>query len=570
MKTNLLLILFLGLSFQVFSQLGVPSLSSPANGATYFVGSSINFSWTSVTDAISYDVEFDTGTGYTYLTNITGTGMSMQLVASNAGTHTWHVRARNATSIGLWSPSQNYIVIGIPGVPTTVSPATESILNYNTSTNFTWNAVTNATGYKIQFDFDPPIVVAGTSYPNSFTSIGNHSWKVLASNPAGESAWSLSKNFSVVLGIPSPTSPANTLTTYVGSTIVFSWTPAGGATSYDIEFDPGFGYTTLTNVTGTSMNLLLTAATVGQHAWHVRAKNGSTNGTWSLFRSYTVVGIPAVPTTNNPASGSSVNYNSSVNFNWNAVPNATSYQIQFDAESPITVTGTNYTKTFSTLGNHIWKVLASNDAGDSGWSTVKTFAVVIAAPPLISPTNGSTSYIGTNLGFSWTAVPGATSYDIEFDAGLGSASLTNVPSVSYQKALIAAYVGSHTWQVRANNGTTNGQWSQPRTFIVAGIPGIPTTINPAAEASVTYEIASNFTWNTVLYATSYQIQFDSESPLTVTNNSYSRTFSTLGSHSWKVKAINAAGESSWSNASNFTVVLGIPTLSSPANNSSSY
>ncbi len=570
MRSLYFLVLFLGISVNLFAQPDTPTQSSPANASTFYVGSSINFSWTSVTDAVSYDVEFDTGTGYVFLTNVAVTGYSMTLVASNAGPHTWHVRAKTVSSTGLWSSSQNFTVIGIPGAPTTVSPANASNITYNTATNFIWNAVTNATGYKIQFDNDTPIVVAGTSYPNTFTILGSHTWKVLASNPAGESDWSSSKNLTVILGTPTLSSPANTLTAYVGSTIDFSWTPVSGASSYDIEFDPGLGYSSLTTLPGTTMSLLLGASAIGSHSWHVRAKNGSTIGNWSASRTYTVVGIPATPTTNNPPSGANVNYNANTNFSWNNVNNASSYQIQFDSEAPVTVTGNNYSRTFSTFGSHTWKVLASNDAGDSDWSTPKTFTVVLAAPPLNSPANGSTSYIGTNLGFSWTSVPGATSYDIEIDGGLGSASLINVASVSYQKALTAAFVGQHTWHVRALSGSTTGQWSQSFTFVIAGIPVTPVTGNPPTESTVTYEVSTNFTWNPIQYATSYQIQFDAEAPLTVTNSSYSRTFNTLGSHFWKIKAINAAGESSWSNVSNFTVVLGVPTQESPANATSYY
>jgi hypothetical protein len=163
MKKSFLICLLIGLTFQVFSQLGIPSHSSPANGATFYVGSSINFSWTSVTDAVSYDLEFDTGTGYAYLTNVSGTVFSMTPAVSNIGPHTWHVRARSASSVGNWSSPQNYSVVGIPNVPITANPATASNITYNSSTNFTWNAVANAAGYKIQFDNDAPIVVAGTS-----------------------------------------------------------------------------------------------------------------------------------------------------------------------------------------------------------------------------------------------------------------------------------------------------------------------------------------------------------------------------------------------------------------------
>src|SRR5665647_27883 len=64
----------------------------------------------------------------------------------------------------------------------------------------------------------------------------------------------------------------------------------------------------------------------------------------------------------------------------NAVSNATGYQIQFDDEVPVKVSGTTYSRTFNTAGNHTWKVLSTNAAGNSDWSTLRTFTLVIGSP----------------------------------------------------------------------------------------------------------------------------------------------------------------------------------------------
>lgn len=136
MKIKILVILFLGFSFSAFSQLSTPALSSPANALTIYVGSTVNFSWTAVTGATSYDVEFDAGMGYTYLTNVSDVTMSMLQSTSNIGSHTWHVRARNASGVSSWSASRSYSVVGVPAIPVTQFPQNQSNVQYGVSATF--------------------------------------------------------------------------------------------------------------------------------------------------------------------------------------------------------------------------------------------------------------------------------------------------------------------------------------------------------------------------------------------------------------------------------------------------
>ena len=545
--------------------LGIPALSSPASGSTAYINTNLNFTWTSVAGATSYDIEFDTGLGSVSLSNVVVTSRQWALVATNVGNHTWRVRARNSNAAGQWTQTRTFSVAGIPAIPVTTNPPPEGTVPYNTPAFFAWNTVQNATSYLIQFDSEAPITVTGTNFPRTFSDLASHTWKVKAVNAAGESGWSTVKNFTVILGAPNLTSPANASVEYVGTTLEFSWTSVSGATSYDVEFDSGLGYTYLTNVSGTTLNLPLARANVGPHTWHVRAKLNTTTGPWSGNRSYTVAGIPNVPVLTSPANGSSVSSDQNVQFNWNGVPNATSYKIQFDSEAPIVVSGTTYTRSFSTFGNHSWTVQASNDAGDSDWSAAFAFTVDFGIPILTSPANASIYYVGSTINFSWTPVTGATSYDVEFDAGLGYVSLTNVSVPSLNTVLTNINAGPHTWHVRAKNSTSAGSWSQSRTYQVFESPATPILIAPADGSTIPFNTAFNFTWGQVASASGYQIQFDSETPINVSGTSYSRSFNTPGNHTWKVLATNAAGKSDWSNINTFSPALGVPTLTTPAN-----
>ena len=565
MKSLFLSVLLIALAFSSFSQLTTPTLSSPASATTFYVGSTINFNWTPVAGANSYDVEFDSGMGYEFLTNVSGTSFNLLLAAANVGPHTWHVRAKNSTTVSAWSSTRSYNVVGIPAIPITTNPLTDTTIQFGVSTFFNWNQVANASEYKIQFDNETPVNVSGTNYSRSFSTLGVHTWKVLASNQAGSSDWSAPKTLTVVVGVPSLSSPASGSTFYVGSTLSLSWTTVAGATSYEVEFDAGLGFSSTSVSTTTSLNLPLTSANAGQHTWHVRAKNGTATGQWSNSRNYVVADIPDVPTTTNPTSGTVLYYDVTTNFTWTSVLFATSYQLQFDADPPITVTNTNYNRVFTTLGIHTWKVKALNTAGSSDWSTAKTLIVSLNTPNLASPANGSTVFVGSTLNFSWSSIPGATSYDVEFDTGLGIETATNVTAPSLSLVLTTAHVGPHTWRVRAKLNSAAGPWTGSRNYTVVTIPAVPGPQNPASGSTFNFETQVAFNWSQVPNATNYQIQFDSYPPITVSNANYSRSFSVLGNHTWKVKATNAAGDSEWSTPRTVIIILGTPNLSSPAN-----
>ncbi|MCE5347357.1 MAG: choice-of-anchor D domain-containing protein [Bacteroidales bacterium] len=470
-KLALFSMYFSSLSILISAQIGTPILSSPVSGAKVYVGVSVTFSWSAVSGATSYDFEFDSGQSYAYLFNLTGTSNPWSHSVEGIGSHTWHVRARNATSVGAWSSARSYSVVGVPSVPSLTSPSNSASIVYGVSTSFSWGASSNAVSYQIQFDSDSPISISGTSYSRSFTTLGSHTWKVQAINPAGASGWSSSRSFTVSLGTPTLSAPSNNSVQYVGVSFDFTWSAASGATSYDFEFDSGQSYAYLFNLTGTSNPWSHVVEGIGSHTWHVRARNGTTVGTWSSSRSYSVVGVPSVPSLSSPSNSASIVYGASTSFSWGASSNAVSYQIQFDSDSPISVSGTSYSRSFTSLGSHVWKVQAINPAGASGWSSSRSFTVSLGTPTLSAPSNNSVQNVGATITYSWSAVSGATSYDFEFDSGQSYAYLFNLTATSNTWSHGVEGIGSHTWHVRARNGTIVGPWSSTFNYTVASPTG---------------------------------------------------------------------------------------------------
>jgi hypothetical protein len=87
------------------------------------------------------------------------------------------------------------------------------------------------------------------------------------------------------------------------------------------------------------------------------------------------------------------------------------------------------------------------------------------APALLTPANGA-SVFGPNVNLTWSAVGGATTYEVDVDGVV-----TNVGgSTSY------AYVstpGLHNWRARASNAQGAGPWATAFTFTDMGAPPAP-------------------------------------------------------------------------------------------------
>lgn len=117
------------------------------------------------------------------------------------------------------------------------------------------------------------------------------------------------------------------------------------------------------------------------------------------------------------------------------------------------------------------------------------------APALLSPANGARLPINQSIPFSWSAVAGAATYEIQFD---DSSSFTN-PLVAAQTGLTQTQTKQtftserrFWWRVRARTaGGVNGAWSSVRSFEIkrdaAPLPTstrTPTTTGPSSTPTV--------------------------------------------------------------------------------------
>ncbi|MEK0317318.1 glycoside hydrolase family 9 protein [Cohnella sp. 56] len=252
---------------------------------------------------------------------------------------------------------------------------------------------------------------------------------------------------------------------------------------------------------------------------------------------------PAVPTGVTATAASST----SITLGWTAVTGATSYQIEVDGSSTyVSATGTSYTHSGLAAGStHKYRVRAVNAAGTSGWSALATATTSQNPQPPAVPTGVTATAASTSsITLGWNAVTGATGYQIEID---GSSTYVSATGTSYTHSGLAAG-STHTYRVRAVNAAGASGWSAAATATTnqnqPQPPAVPTGLTATAASSTSIALG----WNAVTGATSYQIEIDGATTyVSMTGASYTHSGLAAGStHTYRVRAVNAAGASAWS------------------------
>jgi pimeloyl-ACP methyl ester carboxylesterase len=322
--------------------------------------------------------------------------------------------------------------------------------------------------------------------------------------------------------------------------------------------------------------------------WRVRGRGpGAIYGNWSGTFSFTTAQTLAAPTLAAPANGATVIANVSTLFSWNSVAGATGYDLQFDSDTPLnTGSDTTFSLVTSATGAHTWRVRAKNAAGPGAYSTARSFTVAdqtLPAPTLSAPANGATG-VSTTPTFSWSAVTGASAgYWLAVATSSAvlptDATASTCPScvlmvansgTSYTPSSALSAGTTYYWRVRGRGpGAIYGNWSGTFSFTTAQTLVAPTLTAPANGATVIANVSTPFNWGSVAGATGYDLQFDSDAPLDRGSaTSFDLISSTLGAHTWRVRAKNTSGPGPYSTARSFTVTdptLPAPTLSTPAN-----
>ncbi|UOK63225.1 fibronectin type III domain-containing protein [Paenibacillus sp. OVF10] len=458
----------------------------------------ITLKWTAVTGATGYDLEID-GT----VVPVAGVAYTKSGLAANTD-HTFRIRSKNAAGVGVWSE----LISGTTLLNTPVLKATSE----ETAVNLTWAEVADATKYEIEADGAVVATVEEPSYSHTSLLPGTaHKYRIRALTDNNTSAWTAILTQSTI-----PASVTGlTVSSATNVAVALKWTAVAGATGYDLEIDG-----TVVPVTGVAYTKSGLAANT-DHTFRVRSKNAAGVGAWSdLISGTTLLNTPVLKATSEETA---------INLTWAAITDATKYEIEADGAVVATVGEPSFTHTTLLPGTaHKYRIRALTATNTSAWTAILTQSTIPAS------VTGLTVSSATNVAVAlkWTAVTGATGYDLEIDG-----TVVPVTGVAYTKSGLAANT-DHTFRVRSKNAAGVGVWSE----LIKGTTLLNTPVLKAASEETAVKLA----WAEIADATKYEIEADGAVVATVEEPSFTHTSLLPGTaHKYRIRALTETNTSAW-------------------------
>jgi fibronectin type 3 domain-containing protein len=427
----------------------------------------VTLTWTSVSNATSYNLYFATTSGVTVTSGTKIASITTPYIQTGlaAGTNYYYVvTAVNSTGESSASVQTSASTATTPPLPTVPVAPTDVIATGGTNqVSLTWGTVSSATSYNLYYATTSGVTKTnGTKLTNvnspavqpELPAGTAYYYIVTAVNSTGESAASIQVAATTLATIPSPTAPAApTGVTAVGSTnqATISWPVVSGAASYNVYWSTTTGVTKSsgTKVAGVTSPYVKTGLSAGTtHYFIVTAINSVGESAASVQATATTAAAPpAVPAA--PTGVSATGGANQVSISWPAVSGATSYNIYWATTTGVTTSGTKITSATSPYAQtglaasttYYYIVTAVNAAGQSVASA--QFTAATDAPVVTIPTApvGVTATGGANqVSISWSAVSGATSYNIYYATTTGvtktsGAKITNAENPYVQTGL---------------------------------------------------------------------------------------------------------------------------------------
>lgn len=347
-----------------------------------------------------------------------------------------------------------------------------------------------------------------------------------------------------------PPVPSGVIATAGNAQVTLNWTASSGAVSYNVKRGTinGGPYTTIAGPTGTSFTD--TSVDNGTTYYYVitavSLSGESSNSSQVSAMPQASSSPPATPTGVVATAG-----NGQINLGWSASTGATSYSVKraiVNGGPYTTITNiatTSYNDASVVNGTtYYYVVSAVNGSGESANSSQVSATPV--APPT-APTGLAATAGNAQVGLSWTASSGATSYNVKRASVNGGpyTTITNVTTTGFTDTGLANGTICYYVVSALNAGGESANSTQASATPQVPPPAAPTGLNATAGNA---QVALN--WTASSGATSYNVKRSTTSggPYTtitnVTTTSYTDTGLVNGTtYYYVVSALNAGGES---------------------------
>lgn len=480
----------------------------PASVSATSTGDSVTISWNKVAGATGYLVRCnnDETYGYESTTSIEYSGLKPKT------TYTYQVACRTLDGVGSFSAAKTIKTLAkMPSVPSGIQGETTE-----SSVTVKWDAVSDATGYDIQFNGSTYSTMSPSKTFTGLRDNTEYAYKVRSKNADGVSEYGPEKKVRTT-----PKAPSSVTISTDENSVTVSWSPVTGATSYDVQID-GKVY----NVKGTSHKVTgFTPNT--SHSYQIRANNADGSSSYSSAR--TVKTTPNPPTTVRETAS-----RTDVTLRWDSVSGATSYDVLFNG-STYRVTGTS--KTISGLNantSYGYQIRTNNANGSSSYSSPKTVKTLPYAPSTYPTVR--TAVATDSVTLTWNAVAGATEYELYFNGQTYTVKGTSQTVTGLKDDT------SYSYRIRSHNEGGYSSYSPYMTVKTAlKAPAVPTGIG----ARSTYNSVT-VSWNAVSKAQSYDLNFNGAVYNTTATTKTVSGLNPNTAYQFQVRAKNTAGASAYS------------------------
>jgi fibronectin type 3 domain-containing protein len=373
------------------------TLSSPSDGSTD-LSLSPTLSWNQDSQADSYTIQVSTDEFESFVVNESLTEASLMTPELEYNTeYSWRVRGTNSSGNGDWSEAWAFTTQAEPITPVSqgvLSAPVNGATDQELTPTLRWQADSVATAYRLEVSTDGFATTIqsyeGTETSHTLDSLAyetSYSWRVRATNEAGDGEWSEAWAFTTQVepvGQITLSSPSNE-STGVTLTPTLSWSEDANSESYTIQvstdgFESFVVNESLTETSFTSPELGYNT----EYSWRVRGTNTSGDGDWSEVWNFTTFSQLQTPTLLNPRDGQ-LDVGTATDFDWSDVENALGYNLEVSTASDMstivftsdTISTSDYIITESLAQNqlHYWRVkaISNNPMQSSEWSKIKSF-----------------------------------------------------------------------------------------------------------------------------------------------------------------------------------------------------
>ena len=532
----------------VISRLGIPTVMVAVKLDTLTV------TWNVVTSATGYKVQWKSGNEMYPTADVASALRGQATIAGGSATTykisgltrgtTYTIRViATSTNVADSAPSEE-----VTGVPMLERPTGVEVSATVDTLTVTWNAVDDATGYKVQWK------TGSETYPNADVASALRGQATIAGGSATTydiSGLTVGTTYTIrviatrtnvadsapseeVTGVPVLGSPTVMVAAKV-DTLTVTWNAVDDATGYKVQWKTGSetypnadvaaalrGQATIASGSATTYDI--SGLTVGT-TYTIRVIATRTNVADSA-PSEEVTGVPVLgsPTVMVAAEVDTLTVT------WNAVDDATGYKVQWKTGSETypnadvaaalrgqaTIAGGN-TTTHKISGltagtTYTIRVIATRtNVADSAPSEEVTGVPLLGSPTVMVAAKGDT------LTVTWNAVNGATGYKVQWKSGAETYPNADVASATHGQATISD--GSTTtydisgltvgmaYTIRVIATRTNVADSAPSEEVISILTlGSPTGVDVSATVDTL-----TVTWNAVTNATGYKVQWKSGS-----------------------------------------------------------